>query len=443
MDLLHQFKQHWQKRAFANNNQTVLLAVSGGMDSMVMCHLMLHAGIKVAIAHCNFQLRGEESDADELFVKTFAKNAGVSFFSVRFDTAHVVAERKTGIQETARWLRYNWLEQVRNDNGFHAIATAHHANDNVETVLMNLFKGTGISGMHGIQEKNGNIIRPLLFAFRSDIQQYAKDGAISFREDASNQSDKYQRNAIRLNIMPAIEASFPDAASRINESISRLAQAEILYQRETARKIGKLKQQRGSDVYIPVLKLKKTAPLETVCYELLKPYGFTPAHIPQVMDLCEADSGRFLLSKTHKLIKDRNALIITDVKPSESDFMQVDGVPAVIKVTDGRFSFSMLQKGSINKEAGVAFIDAGKIAFPLIIRKWRLGDYFYPLGMGMKKKKLSRFFIDQKLPLHEKEKVWVLECNKKVVWVCGMRLDERFKITDTTSEMLKVEFRMQ
>jgi tRNA(Ile)-lysidine synthase len=442
MDLLKAFQQHWAKTGFGKDGKQILLAVSGGVDSMVMADLFLKSGIDFGLAHCNFQLRGEEADRDEALVQKWADDNKVVFYNTRFNTKEKTEEWKKGVQETARILRYEWLDQIRHTNGFAYIATAHHANDNVETLLMNLFKGTGISGLHGIPVQNNFIIRPLLFAERKDIAAYAATNNIPYREDASNASDNYLRNMVRHHLIPAVEKCFPDGVQQANESINRFAEAEKLYNVAIDAERKKLLEQRGQDHYIPVLKLNKRVPLHTICYELFKPFGFTGAQVPYIISLLDAESGKSVMSSTHRVIRNRDFLIVTALQTEQTDFVLIEGVPCVIETPQGQFYFKEAAKGiELSTNDNEAMIDASKISYPLILRKWKQGDYLYPLGMGMKKKKLSKLFIDKKIPLHEKEHIWVLESQKRIVWVAGLRLDERFKITDTTANVLKIELK--
>lgn len=439
MELLHAFKNNWQRKGFNSSQQKVLLAVSGGMDSMVMADLFYKAAIPFAVGHCNFQLRAEESNLDEALVKDWCVDKGITFHSIRFDTKQSAGEWKKGTQETARILRYEWLNAICTEHKYLHIVTAHHANDNVETLLMNLFKGTGMSGLHGIPERNANIIRPLLFASKADIKKYATGNNVPYREDSSNATDVYTRNAIRHNIIPAVEELFPNAIQNINESIERFAQSEILYKKAIEQERKKLLEQRGQDFYIPVLKLKQRHPLETICYELFSPFGFTSAQVPHILELLESGSGRFILSHSHRIIRDREFLIITALADAGADFITIEGVPCQISAGKYHFSFTVENKPAvISSDINTALIDMRRLEFPITLRKWRTGDYFYPLGMSMKKKKLSRFLIDHKVALHDKEHIWVLECSKRIAWIAGMRLDERFKINDNTELVLKI-----
>lgn len=439
MSLLKKFQENWQHNGFATMQQPVLLAVSAGADSMVMAHLFLQSNIPFAVAHCNFQLRGEEAGKDEELVRNWCAMNNIDFYNVRFDTAAKVEQWKKGVQETARILRYEWLEQIRIQHNYAAIATAHHANDNAETLLMNLFKGTGISGLHGILHRNGHIIRPLLFAAKKDITDYAQQHNVPYREDASNASDKYTRNDIRLNILPVIEKSFPNVISSLNNSIQRFAEAEELYKKAIEQERKKLVEQRGKDYYIAVRKLEKRQPLHTICYELFKPFGFATGQVQDIIGLLSSGSGHYLTSPTHRIIRDRDFLIITLFDTRQADFITIEDIPVTLKAGDRQYKFKYAPvPAEIPANEKIAYVDVAKLEQPLILRRWKQGDYFYPLGMGMKKKKLSRYFIDKKIPLHEKENVWVLESNKRIVWVAGHRLDERFKLRPGTREVLMI-----
>ena len=440
VNLLQRFSEHWAAKQFALPGQTVLLAVSGGGDSMVMADLFLKSNIAFAVAHCNFGLRGEASDLDEQLVADWCKANRIKFHTVRFETKERSIEWKKGIQETARILRYEWFETVRKEHGYTKIVTAHHANDNVETLLINLFKGTGISGLHGILPEYGYITRPLLFATKEVIAAYANEYGIAYREDASNDTDDYLRNAVRHNVIPAILEWFPNGVTNANESIERFGQAELLYKKAIEQERKNLVQQRGQDYYIPILKLRHREPLTTICYELLNPFGFSSAQVPHVLNLLNAESGHYVLSATHRVIRNRDFLVITTLPSDTADLIIVDMAPCGIDAGKYRYLFSVQSKPKvIPVDPNVAYLDMKTIVFPLVLRKWRIGDYFYPFGMKMKKKKVSRLLIDEKVSLHEKEDIRILECSKRIAWVSGIRPDERFRVKETTEQVLVVK----
>lgn len=440
MDLLRRFEENWKDKQFSQSGKAILLAVSGGIDSMVMAYLFFKLGIPFAIGNCNFKLRGRDADLDSELVRNWASQHGVTCHQVAFDTQQKVEEWGKGVQETARILRYEWFSQLLKEHNYSNIATAHHADDNAETLLINLFKGTGIAGLHGIPEQAENIIRPLLFARKDEIVEYATANNIPYREDASNKSDYYLRNSVRNNIIPVIQQVVPNVIPNINNTILRLKEAEILYRRAVENECKHLLELRGKDWYISVLKLVKRQPLNTICYELFTPFGFTPAQIPVIIQLLTSETGRFVDAEMYRVIKNRDFLVITAKKESDSDLILIGSTPSKIEIDSVVFRFSIREKpASIPTGADIACLDLKQITFPVYLRRWKTGDYFYPFGMGMKKKKVSKFFVDQKLPLHEKERVWVVESAKRILWIAGMRLDERFKVNHNTTQVLVIE----
>ncbi len=441
-DLQTGFSKYIQQEQLIAAGQQVLLAVSGGVDSIVMADLFHMAGLPFAIAHCNFQLRGEESLRDEQFVTALAGRYNVAFHTIRFDTAAYMETQRVSVQVAARELRYHWLEEIRAAHSYAAIATAHHMQDNVETVLMNFSKGTGLAGLHGILPKQGLIIRPLLFAEKETLLFYAAERELAFAEDSSNITDKYTRNFFRHHVLPPIKEAYPGAVGHMAATIERVREAEQLYQEAVERHKKRLLEQRGNTFMVPVLKLQQTKPLATIAYELFRPFNCTPAQVSQVLELLESESGRYVSTPTHRIIRNRQWLLITPVTPQDASIIVIEPEQSHIHTAGGHLKLRTLDKaamGSIPSAAQIACLDGQHIRYPLLLRRWKQGDYFYPLGMT-KKKKLSRFFIDQKLSLPQKENVWVLESAKRIVWVVGMRIDDRFKITDHTRKILCLEW---
>lgn len=434
------FKEFVSTSHLFNTGDRLLLAVSGGVDSMVMCDLFTEAGFNYGIAHCNFQLRGEESVRDETFVRRYAEDHQIPFYLKRFDTEAFAAKQKISIQEAARELRYEWFESIRAENDFTFIAAAHHMNDHIETLLINFFKGTGIHGLHGIRPKQGKVIRPLLFLAKEEILQYVEARDLAFVEDISNLSDKYTRNYIRHQIIPRIKEIFPGIEKQLEKNIGRFSEAEMLYDQAIEAQRSRLVTSKGGEFFIPVLKLKKSTPLSTICYELFKSWNFSFEQSQQVIAMMDSESGRSMTSSTHRVIKDRKWFIITPIKTETHSITLVQKGDSQVDVPGLSLRLTELapERHSLPRDESTASIDADKLAYPLILRPWRQGDYFYPLGLN-KKKKVSRFFIDLKVPLHEKEKVWVLESGSRVVWVVGMRIDHRFRIVPATRSILQIK----
>jgi tRNA(Ile)-lysidine synthase len=411
----------------------LLITVSGGIDSVVLCELCSRLGFQFRIAHCNFQLRGSESDRDEVFVRELAKKYEVEFFVRKFETLRYAEEKKLSVQLAARELRYDWFNSIP---GSDYILTAHHADDNIETLLMNFFKGTGIGGLHGILPKKGRLVRPLLFACREDIRVFAEEMGLTYVEDSSNASDKYSRNYLRHQVIPAIEKLYPNLKENLRNNIRRFSEAELLYRQAVEAQKKKLLQKKGEELHIPVLKLQKQASIQTLLYEIVKEFGFSPAQATEALHLLDSESGKYIASSTHRIIRNRSWLIISPLNDLLSGHIPIQESDKRIGWNSGQIHIEKIpvkQPLSLSRET--AQLDADRIVFPLLLRKWKKGDYFYPLGMK-KKKKLSRFFIDQKLSITEREDTWVIEMDKKIIWVVGWRIDDRFKITDATREMI-------
>jgi len=479
MSFLQRFVEYIKNENLFQEKDHLLLAVSGGIDSVVLCELCRLASFDFEIAHCNFQLRGAESERDESFVRSLSDINSTRVFIKRFETEKYAAEKKISIQVAARELRYEWFEELlkevsgnryrvssnnyeknttnslshRTSDIVHRtlLLTAHHANDNIETLMMNFFKGTGIRGLQGILPKQGKIIRPLLFAKKREIVSFANENNLSFVEDSSNLSDKYTRNYFRNQLIPSIQKVFPEVEENLLHNIERFKDAEMLYQQAVDLHKKKLLEFKDNEIHIPVLKLLKAQPLKTIIHEIIKEYSFTAHQTDEVIHILKSGSGRYISSATHKIIKDRKWIIISPRNTSEASNILIDEHDSKIIFENGQLEIIKIEKGesSLSTESSIATIDAKDIIYPLLLRKWKQGDYFYPLGMQNKasgrpgKKKLSRFFIDQKISIADKEKIWVIESNKKIAWIVGRRIDDRFKITAVTKDIVIIKFNAQ
>ncbi len=461
--LLQKFIEFSADKRMASAKKKTLLAVSGGIDSVVMCSLFAEAAFPFGIAHCNFQLRGKESEGDEQLVKSLAKKYGVDFYSKKFETGSYAKEKSISIQVAARELRYEWFEQVRTENNFYLIATAHQLNDNIETILFNFTKGTGIRGLRGIPVRQGNIVRPLLFASRDEIENYQKEKGLEYREDSSNAEDKYTRNKIRHHVIPLLKEINPSLENTFAEKVDLFGELERMYERQVSKSAAKMFLPRGKDIYIPLLLLKKTENASTVLFEYLKGFGFNAEHADDMLQSVDAEPGKQFVTATARVIKDRRFFILTKLSEVNESVQFIAEKDSEVSLGEkkleigkqrlevrGQRSEVRGQKSEVRGEKSeikitadrkTAYLDKAKLEFPLIARRWKQGDYFYPFGMKMKKKKLKKFFTDEKVPLHEKENIWVIESNKKIVWVAGYRIDERFKVTDATTEVLKLQIK--
>ena len=439
MELLQQFKKYIQQQNLFQHKDKLLLAVSGGVDSVVLCELCKQAGLNFTIAHCNFNLRREESKRDERFVKSLGEKYSVEVLAQQFDTSAYADANGLSIQEAARKLRYDWFAQLQKEKGFAYTVLAHHADDNVETLLMNFFRGTGLQGLTAIPEvdKNNHLLRPLLQVRRKEIDAFARENHLQWVEDSSNTSTKYTRNFFRHELIPAIKKVYPQVEENLLNNIDRFKKVNVLYQSSVEQLKQEVCEQHAYELRIPVRKLKRYEST-SLLYEIIRDYGFGEKQVDEVKKLMEADSGKFIENQQYQIIKHNNWLIIAPkIADAKTIALERNNDPVKFNGSQLQMQFLPVEKFDLDKSPAVAQLDANHIEFPLLLRKWKQGDYFYPLGMR-KKKKLARFFIDQKLSKNQKENTWVIESNKKIIWVVGLRIDDRFKITSSTKEVLQL-----
>jgi tRNA(Ile)-lysidine synthase len=438
-NLLAEFQESLQRLGVVKTDR-LLLAVSGGLDSVVLSACSAMSGLDFGIAHANFQLRGTESERDEAFVRELAEKYHQPFLIRKFDTLKYAENEKCSIQVAARNLRYEWFKTLLGNEPeqFKFLLTAHQLDDNVETMLMHFFRGTGISGLTGMPKKNGRLIRPFLRIPRSRLQAFAISQDIAWVEDSSNASDDYTRNFFRNQLIPSALTIFPDLHQNLENNLNRFSEAAILYQQAIQLYKKKLLSMEGPEINIPILLLKKAVPLKTILYEIIKDYRFSPAQTDEVIRLMDSTNGKYISSSTHRIIKNRRWLIIAPLENVSVSYITIDKNESPVYYPEGRIQMREIKKegtGHLSGLDGNEVLDAGKIQFPLLLRKWKTGDYFYPLGMK-KKKKLSRFLIDQKLSKTAKEKVWVLVMDSQIIWVVGQRIDNRFRTGPATNKIL-------
>jgi len=437
--MLQAFKDYIKSVQLFGQTDRILLAVSGGVDSIAMVRLFRDAGFNFGVAHFNFGLRGEESDADEAFVHDLAIQLEVPFYVKHFDTKQYACKHKISIQMAARDLRYAWFDEIITEFGYNFVATAHHLDDQVETFFINLLRGTGISGMHGILPKQGKIIRPMMFTSREMIMAFALERNIVWRDDRSNKSRKYVRNKLRHDVLAELYKINPQFSFKLNESISHLRDVEMIYNYHMAGVTADLVQHTPEGILISIDWIYEYEPHETYLFELLKPYGFTFSVVKEIVHSLDTFSGKVFYSSTHRLLRDRENFIIQPLtelraEPSDSEVVLLQRDLAQLDLPITLFANETDQINDLPMgKASIACLDIDKLVFPLKLRKWKRGDWFMPLGLKGKKK-LSDFFVDQKFSLAEKEKSWLLVSGEDIVWVVGKRIDNRFRITSKTKK---------
>jgi tRNA(Ile)-lysidine synthase len=422
-------------------NEKIIVACSGGCDSVLLSILLHQLNYKIVLAHCNFKLRGDEANEDENFVKQLAQQLNTEFYSVHFDTEKYAQQNKLSIQQAARKLRYDWFEKLLVDLQFDKIATAHHLNDSIETVFINLIRGTGIAGLTGIAAKKNHIVRPLLFATRNELETYAAIHKINFRTDSSNLNEDYTRNKIRHQIIPILQTINPSFETTMQKNMDRFATTENIFTASIHKKIQSAITQNNNEWRINIKLIHHHFAFATLLFELLKPFGFNASQVDSIITAKELKSGNEYFSEQYRMVLHQHQLIITLKNIAHNSVIIVDENEANITLSNSTIGIEKINWSAENKidaAKNVGLIDAKKITYPLIFRHWKQGDYFYPIGMNNKKKKLSDYFTQLKLNTFQKEKTWLLCSGDYIVWVVGMRLDERFKVTEQSKQVLKL-----
>ena len=430
------FLNHLKKNFPSISASKLIIAVSGGVDSIVLFHLCLKLKLNFFVAHCNFKLRKKESDLDEKFVKDLAIKHNIKFYTKSFNTKKLSNNDNKSIQMVARELRYSWFEELSKELNVKHILTAHHLDDSLETFLINLSRGSGIDGLLGIPEVNDTVYRPLLIFKKDEILSYAKENKITWREDSSNKKREYLRNQIRLEVIPKLKEINPNLLDNFSKSTDRLQQSKSIIKDKMDDFIKNVSFTRDEKIYFEINKIKKVSNIDAYLYELLKKYNFT--QWDDIRDLLDSQSGKQIISKTHKLLKDREYLILVKNSEVENKSLLINKSSKEVAVSVGKIKVSIAKKIS-KEDSDVIYLDSAKLDFPLRVRNVLSGDYFYPFGMNGKKK-VSKYLKDKKISVFDKDKVLILETSKnKIIWVVGMRLDDRFSVTDNTKEITKIE----
>ena len=434
--LAQEFKEHISTQLPFLLGSRILIACSGGLDSMVLVKLCVETSFETGVAHCNFKLRNEESDGDEAFVKAYAQQLHIPCFTTSFDTEKYAVTHNLSIQMAARELRYRWFDEMAELHQYDYILTAHHTDDNLETFLINLSRGTGIEGLTGIPEVNGKYIRPLLNFSREDLLKFAKKRKLQWREDSSNKSTKYLRNKLRHDVIPELKTINPSLLKNFQTTVANIQastnfiKSQVLLLKKELFLLGE-----NGIIKIPINRLQSYGNSKSSLFFLLKDYGFTAWS--DIEQMVTAQSGKQIFSATHRLVKDREHLLLSPIIEELPDHVySIPEEETMLMFPSGTLRFKEVDHMD-NANLKTIFVDKEKLKYPLSVRKWKEGDYFYPLGMKGKKK-LSKYFKDEKLSLLAKERVWLLCSGKEIVWIINYRADNRYKIMPQTNRILKI-----
>lgn len=439
METLKKVRQFIDSNQLLIDNDRILVGVSGGADSVVLLHILLKLGFECVVAHCNFHLRGEESMRDELFVEKLAEKYKLIYKKTDFDTVRFAKSNKISIEMAAREMRYAWFKKLAPENKCQTIATAHHTDDSIETLLLNMIRGTGLKGLTGIEPRNGDIVRPVLCCTRSEIEQYAQKNKLEYITDSTNLANEYSRNKIRNLILPMMADINPSVKQSLAENISRFRGSWKIYSEKIAEIEAHITFNIENQTFVDIDKLKSQSDPKTILFEILQKYQFNSDVISNIFEGLDKSSGKRYYSDTHRLLKDREHLIVDEIEPNNTLEFSIDESTKSISIP---INLSLNKKARnedfiISKKSDKIHIDADKIKFPLTLRKWKKGDSFHPFGMK-ESKKLSDFFINEKINRNQKENIWLLVSDNKIVWIIGLRMDERFRITEKTKNILEI-----
>ena len=438
MTVLNQFQNLLQINFPFLTGKKLLLAISGGIDSMVLLHLFQQSEFSIAMAHCNFQLRGVESFEDQKFVQTYAEENNITFYSTIFDTNFFAEDFQLSVQMAARELRYHWFYELLDSEGYDYIVTAHHADDNLETFIINLSRGTGLDGLSGIPALNDKVVRPLLNFSREEIEAYAQHNRVLWREDSSNASTKYLRNKIRHDLVPILKEINPEFLSSFQKTQSYLQEAQQMVDDASILVYQQVANEVSSEIHFDLQKLQQLPNFHSYLYVWLKDYGFSDW--TAISDLVESQSGKQVFSASFRLLKDRSSLVLSPISEKLEDEFYIEKGQMEVKIP---LNISLCKVSDISTSSNSSiFVDEDKLSFPLQIRKWHEGDFFQPFGMHGQTKKVSKLFKDEKLSLFEKESTWLLCSNQEIVWVIGIRADERFKIEKSTKNIINISLHL-
>lgn len=433
--MLQKIKEYIEQNSLITDNDKIIVALSGGADSVALLDILHQLEYDCTAAHCNFHLRGEESSRDAAFVKKLCSDYNIPLSVIDFDTEAYALEKSISIEMAARELRYDWFEEIRQEYKADVIAVAHHRDDSVETVLLNLIRGTGIRGLTGIPAKNNFIVRPLLNITRDDIIKYLAQRKLSYVDDCTNKEDIYVRNKIRLKILPLLETINPSVKSSIINTANHLSQVENIY----THYINDVREKIFKDNKIDIQKLQDCYEPQAVLFELLYPYGFNSANAEQIFGSLSAQSGKVFYSDKYKIIKDRNTLLLHKIENQQNEIFEINESDKNIEYPI-RLNIEYIDKNNLTivKDSHFLYLDADKITYPLILRKWKIGDWFIPFGMKGRKK-ISDYFSDHKFSLIDKENTWLLCNSDDIIWIAGHRSDNRYKISNDSKNILRIE----